>query len=236
MVFLALAVGIFIALDPGRYVTLNPALGRLSPTIHPAYFPILLVHVFGGTLATITVVLQVWPWLRRRHPRVHRNVGRVYVAVSWPVALAAIFTSVYWPFSPVSSVSDITHALFWLAATTYGFILGRRGRFADHRRWMLRSFILCVSIIINRIVTVPLESITSFLSTRVTPTASNIASVHPIHPGSPAWFLDASAIDSWLGWTVALILMEWWLDRDRRRGPVAAEPALQPAVPANVSG
>lgn len=130
------------------------------------------------------------------------------MAVAWPVALAAIFTSVYWPFNPVSSVSDITHALFWLAAMIYGFVLGRQSRFADHRRWMLRSFLLCVSIIINRIVTVPVEAVTSFLSTRVSPVASNIASVHSIHPGSAAWFLDASAIDSWLGWTVTGVVAQ----------------------------
>lgn len=101
---------------------------------------------------------------------------------------------------------------------------------------MLRSFILCVSISINRIVTVPVEAVTSFLSTRVTPVASNIASVHPIHPGSAAWFLDASAIDSWLGRTVALIAMEWWLDRDRRRGSAGSGQLSHPAVPAKVPG
>lgn len=210
-------VGVFILLDPARYRTLNPDLGRLSPAGFPLYFPVLMVHVLGGTLTTIAVVLQVWPWLRRRHPRVHRYVGRTYVAIVFPAAFAAIFMATYWPFSPVSSVSDTTHALLWLAATTYGFRLARQRRYVDHRRWMLRSFVLCVSIIINRIVTVPMEMITTWLGTHVTPAASNIASVRPVHPGSQAWLLDVSAIDSWLCWTLALIAMEWWLDRDRRR-------------------
>jgi Predicted membrane protein (DUF2306) len=226
---LALVIGVFILLDPGKFVTLNPNFGRLQPALHPAYFPILLVHVFGGTLAMIAAVLQVWPWLRKTHPRVHRSVGRVYAANAWPVGLAAITTSVYWPFSPVSAVSDITHAVFWLSATSYGFLLARQRRFAEHWRWMLRSFVLCTSIIINRVMTVPMETLTTWLGSRVTPDATDIASVHPLAPGSHEWLVNVSGIDSWLCWVVPLILLEWWLDRDRRH---AATPGLGPATPA----
>jgi uncharacterized membrane protein len=228
---LAAVVGGFILLDPARYFTFNANLGRLSPAGHPLYFPVLLVHVLGGTVAVSLVVLQIWPWLRRRHPRVHRYVGRVYVAVAWPAGLAAIVMALYWPFNPVSSVSDTTHAVLWLAATTYGFALARRRRFADHRRWMLRSFALCTSIIINRIVTVPMEMLTTWLASHLTTAAPTFPTIQPIHTGSQAWLLDVSAIDSWLCWTLALIAMEWWLDHERRRRPAPGEiPQPTPAT------
>ncbi|GLW12367.1 hypothetical protein Misp01_74950 [Microtetraspora sp. NBRC 13810] len=42
-------------------------------------------------------------------------------------------------------------ALLWLGSTAAGYRMARRRRFAEHRRWMLRSFALTFSIITNRI-------------------------------------------------------------------------------------
>ncbi len=200
---LAAVVAVFLVLNvPLAY---DPALSRLPLAKFPFYFPLLVGHVTFATVAIATCVLQVWPWLRHRHPRVHRNAGRVYVASVWPTALSVIVISVAWPFGPVEGLSDVVHALMWVAATTYGFMLARQGRFADHRRWMLRSFALVMSNILNRIIG-PLIGVIYATQLHTTFHGSHLVESQAV-----------SASTSWLCWTVALIAMEWWLDGERRR-------------------
>ena len=225
LLVIAVVVAAFILRFIPHYLSFNPALGRLSPAEHPWYFPVMVIHLLCGTVTLVACVLQVWPWLRRRHPRVHRVSGRVYVAAVWPAVAGAVVISVVWPFGPVSALSDIVHALLWLAATTYGFALGRQRRYADHRRWMLRSFALAMSNILNRVVGFPIQWVL----------APHLATTF----GGNQLALDqaVSACNSWLCWTLALIAMEWWLDRERNREPRSrpAPPAAE-AVPAVLSG
>ncbi|TMR99676.1 DUF2306 domain-containing protein [Nonomuraea basaltis] len=212
---LAAAVVVFLSLFIPRYLSFDPSVGRLSPAEHPLYFPVLMTHVLGATVAMSTCVLQVWPWLRRRHRRVHRYAGRIYVLAGvWPAAAGALVISVIWPFGPVSALSDIVLALLWFSVTTYGFVLARQGWYADHRRWMLRSFTLTISIIFNRILGLPIGM---YLASQLDTTF--MGNKHFMEQA-------ASAAATWLPWTVAFITVEWWLDREQRRRP---EPRLSPA-------
>ncbi|MBD0324764.1 MAG: DUF2306 domain-containing protein [Aldersonia sp.] len=50
-----------------------------------------MAHIFFGSVALLTACLQVWPWLRRRHPAVHWYSGRLYVfAGALPAGLAVL--------------------------------------------------------------------------------------------------------------------------------------------------
>jgi uncharacterized membrane protein len=157
---------------------------------------------------------------------VHRSVGRVYVVAGvWPAAASALVLATVWPFGPVSALSDIVLALLWGSVTTYGFVLGRRRRYRDHRRWMLRSFALTISILFNRLLGLP---IWLFLSSRI----------DTMFGGDElAMQQAASAIATWLPWTLAFIAVEWWLDHDQRRESRAlgqADPELSGTPPAAI--
>lgn len=212
---LVAAVIVFIGVSVPRYLTFDPTEGRLSPSEHPLFFPVLLPHIFGGTVAMSCAVLQIWPWLRRRHIRVHRYAGRVYLFGGvLPASCGALVLASVWPFGPVSALSDIVLASLWLSVTTYGFVLARRRRYADHRRWMLRSFALTISIIFNRLLGMPIGLI---LSTQV----------DTMFGGNELAMQQAvSASSTWLPWTLAFITVEWWLDREQRR---PARPRASPA-------
>ena len=70
----------FLALELPAYLTLDPARSRIVPrTDYPLHYPLLWAHIMFGSIALITACLQIWPWLRRRHPTVHRWSGRVYL-------------------------------------------------------------------------------------------------------------------------------------------------------------
>jgi uncharacterized membrane protein len=209
------------------FITFNPQAGRLSSATHPWFFPVLMIHIVASTVALIACVFQPWQWLRTTRPRVHRIVGRIYVfAGVFPAAVAALLLAIVWFNNPITSVSDTLSSTLWLVITAYAFRLGRQRRFADHRRWMLRSLALTASIIVN-------TSAGVFLGMFLTPLlASKFA-------GSTAVLNEVwSGLDVWVGWTISILAVEWWLERDllrrsaRRRvpadraEPVAASPQL----------
>lgn len=208
LIALALAVAAFVALFIPRYLAFDSSVARLPIARYPYYYPLVIVHVLTATVTLTTCVLQVWPWLLRRHPRVHRWVGRAYVTCVYPAAVSVIAISALWPFSPVSGLSDIMHALAWLVATTAGYVYIRRRQYFFHRRWMLRSFVLAASNVLNRVVGFPIQAVLA-------------AHMTTLFGGDEHAMMEAvAAANSWLCWTTALIALEWWMDRDFRRfGP-----------------
>jgi len=118
-----------------------------------------------------------------------------------PGGLAGLILAANTPFGPVIKVSSVLMALLWLGITLTGFVMARRGRFVEHRRWMIRSFALTCSIILNRFV-----AVTVFLVLQ--------PQQNTTFAGNETWFVQVTAgITGWLSWTVALLLAEWWLER-----------------------
>lgn len=220
LVLLAVAVAATVLPVWARYLAFGPALSRLSPAEHPWYFPVLMLHVISASVAYTTCVLQVWPWLRRRHPRVHRSVGRVYIfAGVYPAGCTVLLMTVVWPFSAVTSFGHILVSLLWLSVTTYGFVLARRRWSADHRRWMLRSFALTASVLANQLVSIPVEML---LRTQL----------HTRLAGSEDVLTQVSrATENWLGFVLAFIAVEWWLEREQLRRSARRRQLRQPAEP-----
>jgi hypothetical protein len=131
----------------------------------------------------------------------HRRVGRVYVYAAIPAALCAMVIGVATPFGPFLAVSNVFLASLWLWITINGYLAARQRRFADHRRHMVRSATLALSIITNRIWT-PIFFIT----------------LHPLQDsvfgGNEEHFLwFAAGLGAWLGWTIPLLSVQWWLNR-----------------------
>jgi uncharacterized membrane protein len=211
------------------FLTYDPADSRLSPAKYPLFYPVLVLHVFSSTLALVTCVLQIWPWLRSRHRRVHRYVGRVYVLVGvFPAGVTAVLITVFWPFSAVTAVEQAFAAVLWVSITAYGFHLGRQGRFADHRRWMLRSFALTASVLLNEILLPPVELLLrTQLDTRLAGSQDVLTQV-------------VNATDNWLGLTISFIAVEFYLEREQlrrsaRRRSVAAGKSGESAAEARES-
>jgi uncharacterized membrane protein len=207
-----------------KYGTLDPSTGRLSPKQHPMYFPVLMFHILGVSLAMITCVIQVWPGLRKRWPRVHRYSGRVYVIGVMIAAVAGLVLVMVWPFSVNTSFVQVGLALPWMAITGYGWILARKRRFSDHRRWMLRSFAISISFPLSEIM-LPLIQIP--LQTQL----------HTRLAGSRDILTQMSiAADSWVGFLVAYLAVDWYLERDllrrsaRRDRLAVSRPAAEDAA------
>ncbi|WP_344873735.1 DUF2306 domain-containing protein [Nonomuraea antimicrobica] len=215
----------FLAFSLPPYLSMDPGQSRVpAPDFFPPHFVVLSLHVVFGSIAMITCCLQIWPWFRGRHPRAHRMIGRVYVfGGCLPSGLMGLVVGLATPYGPVTMASDVLLALLWLGCTLTGWRMARQRRFVDHRRWMVRSFALTMSIITNRIYAVLFMILLE-------------PQLETTFHGDPALMsATVSALAAWLGWVLPLLVAEWWLERGeaaqrRRRAAALAARRAQTSV------
>jgi uncharacterized membrane protein YozB (DUF420 family) len=198
---LVLVTLIFVGYAVPPYLTLDPALARLQPMpSHPSYYPLLVTHIFLGSVALLAACLQVWPWLRGSHPAVHRWSGRVYVATALSASVCVMIISPMGLHGANQRVANTILAVLWFGTTLAGLGAIRQRRFDDHRQWMLRSVALAFSIVAFRVWMIIIFAIF----------------VRGIYTGADvdtATLDQAIGLTSWVSWVVNLLLVEWWLHR-----------------------
>ncbi|MEE2041773.1 DUF2306 domain-containing protein [Nocardiopsis sp. CT-R113] len=205
---LALLCGIFVAFSVPPYARLDPATAPIPIWEEPVwYYPMLLSHIFGGTVLMALVILQVWPWIRRNHPAVHRWSGRVYVMFGIPfVGVPALLIAPHSHGGTSVAIINVLWATAWLAFTSIGYVMARRRRYATHREWMLRSFALILSIPLAR-VSVPLLTI------------AMLPRLESGYGGDlEALILDIAPGAAFLNTVLPLLFVEWWLKYRRPGG------------------
>ncbi|WP_052393671.1 DUF2306 domain-containing protein [Kutzneria sp. 744] len=117
----------FVAFEIPPYFTGDPTQSRIQPEPQlAAYFPVLTAHVILGCSALLAGCLQVWPWLRARHPRVHRIAGRVYVGLCIVAGIMALYLATNTPYGPVARASSTVLATLWIATSLAGLFAARR--------------------------------------------------------------------------------------------------------------
>lgn len=139
-----------VALVSFRYLL---GAGPVPPNVAENVFrhPWLLLHVIGAATALLVAPLQLSPALRSGSPSRHRWLGRTYVlgcTLGGVSGAVLAFGSVA---GPVASAGFGLLAAAWLVATTAGWLSAARGRIAQHRAWMLRSFSLTYAAVTLRV-------------------------------------------------------------------------------------
>jgi uncharacterized membrane protein len=175
--------------------------GTRVPATFALHYPLLVGHVMFASAAMLCAVAQIWPGLRRRRPVLHRRVGRIYVFTAIPAAACAMVVGAATPFGPILAVSNVTLASLWLWFTINGYLAARNRRFASHRLHMIRSATLALSIITNRIWT-PILFITLY------PLQDSVFGGNREH-----FLWVVAGIGAWLGWTIPMLAVQWWLKR-----------------------
>lgn len=209
-------VGLFVAARLPSYLTFDTgdSLVELQSAFPETHYLMLSGHILFGSIAIITCSMQVWPWLRQHHPKVHRISGRVYVfAGVVPSGLFALVVSIVSVIGPAGKIGNVFLALLWFAVTFTGLVAARRRRYQEHRRWMIRSFALCVSIVVNRVwLVLFMLALMPFLD------GYYGGDIDPL-------IEDAAVASIWTSWVVNLMIAQWWLDRKPKRRARAPQPA-----------
>ena len=162
---------------------------------HNAFAPFWLpVHATFAAIALLLVPFQFWTTPAGGRRRWHKLAGRAYVIACLLAAPAGLVLAFGATTGPVSTAGFGTLAVVWFTANALGWRAAVQGRFADHRRWMIRSFAMTFGAVTLRL----------YL---------------PIGPLLGIGFDDAYRAISFLAWVPNLIVAEWlmrtWLSRPR---------------------
>ena len=111
---------------------------------------LLLFHGVAGAVALLVAPFQFSARLRRRHPRLHRVLGRLYVAgafISAPLAVPVAFR-----LGPPSLYMAATiQSCGWLLTTAIALYAIRKGDIRQHREWMTRSYPFAMVFVVARV-------------------------------------------------------------------------------------
>ena len=147
LVFYALG---YLGGSPERWNTVLP--GLYDPDNVGSTAGIAL-HFLAGGLILVLGCLQLLGGVRRRHPRVHRWSGRVYVCACVLAALGGLaFIALKGTVGgPVMDVGFAGYGLLMLLAAVQTVRFARRGDTSRHRAWALRLFALAIGSWLYRI-------------------------------------------------------------------------------------
>ena len=180
LVFPAVGVGL-VAL---RFLTFDPAVAppELRANMEGRTL-IFVTHTIAGAIAMLVGIWQFLP--RTRRTRWHRIEGRVYVAACLIGAPAGFYIAWFSTAGIFASVGFAILAVLWFGATLTGFIYARQRNYAQHRRWMIRSYALTAAAVTLRLIT-------------------------GIGGALGFSFYEAYIPAAWLCWIVNLALVELW--------------------------
>ncbi|HRQ66770.1 MAG TPA: DUF2306 domain-containing protein [Xanthomonadaceae bacterium] len=111
----------------------------------------LWLHVALGSIALLAGPWQLWLGLNQRTGKLHRGLGRIYVAAIAGSVLAAVHLAVNTPLGPVFAGGALGLALAWTATTGVAVFAVIKRDIAQHRQWMMRSYLVTLSFVLFRL-------------------------------------------------------------------------------------
>ena len=101
---------------------------------------VLYVHVFASLVALALGPLQFAASLRARHPRLHRNSGRLYLLGVFVGGGAGLLLAFFAQGAWVAKAGFAALAVCWLHTAIRALVAILAGDVVAHRRWMVRNF------------------------------------------------------------------------------------------------
>jgi hypothetical protein len=159
-------------------------------------------HIASGPVSLLLGMILVSNQFRLRFPAWHRRLGRIQVAcVLFLVTPSGLWMAYYAAAGPIGAVGLAALAVATGLCVALGWRAAVKRRFAEHRRWMWRTFLLLCSAVVLRMIG-GLATVTGF---------------------APPW-IDPLA--TWMCWLVPIIIFELSELRKRHTRPSSARPAL----------
>jgi len=115
----------------------------------------LLPHGIAGAAALLLGPMQFSERLRKRFTRMHRVMGRIYVAgvfVAAPLGLYIQYFNERFGSPRSFSIATVADMSLWILTTGIAMIFILRGKVQQHRQWMTRSFAVAVIFLEVRVV------------------------------------------------------------------------------------
>ncbi|SDG98049.1 Uncharacterized membrane protein [Sinosporangium album] len=199
------------------YLAGGPALSivPLDPDVTLHYLSV-AVHAVPGGLALAIGPLQFITALRARRPRLHRILGKIYMASVIAASAAALFSAAVSLSGFALQVAFYLITALWLYTLAQAFLNIRRGEITMHRIWMIRNYALTFTAVTLRV----------YLITGL--------QLFPLTP--ELTFKDIYTASGWASLIGNVIVAEYFIIQrillrpPHRRRPRSATPAPQPTI------
>ena len=110
-------------------------------------------HILSGPVSLILGLILIVERSRARYPRWHRYLGRLQVAcVFLLVTPSGLYMARYAAAGPIAAVGLAALAIATAICVSLGARSAVMRRFADHRRWMWRCYLLLCSAVVLRLI------------------------------------------------------------------------------------
>lgn len=182
-----LCVGVAVA--SYRYLFPNAVMPALIAS-NEFRLPWLVVHAASASTALLIGPWQFWRRVRSRRPRLHRWMGRSYVAACLIGGVSGFVLALGASTGPITTAGFGLLSILWIGSTTAAWRMAVRRDFAGHRRWMIRSFAMTFAAVTLRL----------YL---------------PVAAALPLAFEDGYRAISFLCWVPNLLAAELYLRRER---------------------
>lgn len=146
LVFVFLAAVPYFAFDEAQFGGYWPRRGWL------------VVHVATGIVALLAGPVQLWLGVAHRNRKLHRALGKVYMAAIAVAAASAYYLAVATDNGWVFGAGLAGLATAWLVTTSLAFVAIRRRLFEQHREWMIRSYVVTFAFVSFRVLFTALDS------------------------------------------------------------------------------
>lgn len=154
-----------------------------------------LIHVSSGLIAMLIGPIQFWASFRTKYIKIHRIFGRIYliaILIGTISATNLAWTSGYkisfaWAFGLQAL------AFAWMSTALMAYISVMKGRIAQHKEWMIRSYVVTLGFFFFRIL-------------------NNSFFIKSIMPE----FTERGVTIIWFCWTIPLLITEIVLSWNRK--------------------
>jgi uncharacterized membrane protein len=180
------AVAIVLIAVP-RYLTFDPDNSQIP--MNPAYaahIVVLCLHAITGGLALLIGPFQFLASVRRKRPALHRALGRTYLVSVLVGGVLAFFSALFSTSGLVAQVGLLILAAAWLYSAVRAYLAIRARQIQLHRIWMIRNYALTFAAVMLRVI---------LLGGMLFPVS----------------FSELYPISVWAGWTVPLLVAEWFI-------------------------
>lgn len=172
-----------------QYLPVNTDVAFLSikqDYVHLMHYRVaFFIHVFSALFVLLAGYTQFSAAIRQKYPKLHRQLGWLYVLVTVFLAGPSGFViGIYANGGLSSRIAFCLLALLWIAFTVMAVLAIVKKQVLSHRAWMIRSFALALSAITLR--------------------AWKYILVALFHPKP----MDVYQVVAWLGWTLNLLIAE----------------------------
>ena len=146
------------------------------------------LHIAPGVVYLLGAPLQLAYRFRSRHYTVHRRLGRVLLSAALLSGVFAIVFGVLFPYGGLGeTAATVVFGAWFLRCLVSAFRTIRQGDVVQHRRWMIRAFVVALGVGTIRIW------------------------IGVLSEFGIMGFQDSFAVSFWISFVIHVVAAEWWI-------------------------